>query len=503
MNFKFKKPPLYFYLVGWILFAGLAHYFRDTQELLHQLFVLLFFLMPIIFAYLWLLKNKLRVKKLYIFSRKKFKHIFYTIESAVILIFIGLVISLINVGGYKNFIERAKFEYIVFNDEYDMCSNANGWSFGYGEFDKFFWKANTQFIDYFQFKPYKVVKDIVILKDQTLFRFNHCKAFRYLIKDAHQGNKISKDILSTIPIDLGFYEFNDEWLFERYTNSINEKKLYNAALVYSFANKTNKNGYLLSVDKRRELLKEAAEDGYLLAMQEYLTTFAEGEMFDKSECQFILKYSKHLYEQKSLMDSIYSTFALMGKINTNGARYICSDKKTDFAKAIIYLDNFNKNLNKPKPTSNFVTTYPAMIYFNGWGNVDKDQELAIKLFKKNLEGYTSEISKAYLTLNNLNNGKNDLKLLYEILDSAPTTFSEEKKYIICNNIKYNFKLPKVENETTKQKDKRKLKFLEPLKKCLDNASREQRIETVKSYIKSWIDNWFRNPEIVKTLNLYG
>ena len=106
-------------------------------------------------------------------------------------------------------------------------------------------------------------------------------------------------------------------------------------------------------------------------------------------------------------------------------------------------------------------------------------------------------------MNNLNNGKNDLKLLYEILDSAPTTFSEEKKYIICNNIKYNFKLPKVENETTKQKDKRKLKFLEPLKKCLDNASREQRIETVKSYIKSWIDNWFRNPEIVKTLNLYG
>ena len=73
MNFKFKKPPLYFYLVGWILFAGLAHYFRDTQELLHQLFVLLFFLMPIIFAYLWLLKNKLRVKKLYIFSRKKCK----------------------------------------------------------------------------------------------------------------------------------------------------------------------------------------------------------------------------------------------------------------------------------------------------------------------------------------------------------------------------------------------------------------------------------------------
>ena len=502
MNFKFKKPPLYFYLVGWILFAGLAHYFRDTQELLHQLFVLLFFLMPIIFAYLWLLKNKLRVKKLYIFSRKKFKHIFYTIESAVILIFIGLVISLINVGGYKNFIERAKFEYIVYNDEYDMCSNANGWSFGYGEFDKFFWKANTQFIDYFQFKPYRVVKNIVNLKDQTLFRFNHCKAFRYLIKDAHQGNKISKDILSTIPIDLAFYEFNDEWLFERYRNSINEKKLYNAALVYSFANKMNKNGYLLSIDKRRELLKEAAEAGYLLAMQEYLATFVKGEIFDKSECQFILKYSKHLNEQKSLLDSIYFVYALMGRVNPNGARYICSDKKTDFAKAIIYLNNFNENLNKPKPTSNFVTTYPAMIYFNGWGNVEKNNDLAIKLFKKNLEGNTSEISKAYLTLNDLNNYKNDLKLLNEILVSEVTIY-KPKRYIVCNNIKYDFKIPNDDKENKQQKQSRKLQYLEPLETCLDNASREQRIESVKSYIKSWIENWFQNPELVKTLNLYG
>ena len=50
---------------------------------------------------------------------------------------------------------------------------------------------------------------------------------------------------------------------------------------------------------------------------------------------------------------------------------------------------------------------------------------------------------------------------------------------------------------------RKLKFLEPLKTCLDNASRDQRIISVKSYIKSWIEEWFKNPEFVKTLNLYG
>ena len=103
----------------------------------------------------------------------------------------------------------------------------------------------------------------------------------------------------------------------------------------------------------------------------------------------------------------------------------------------------------------------------------------------------------------MNNGKNDLKLLYEVLDSAPTTYSQEKKYIICNNTKYDFKLSEVENETKQQYESRKLKFLEPLKTCLDNASTDQRIVSVKSYIKSWIDNWFRNPELVKTLNLYG
>ena len=143
-----------------------------------------------------------------------------------------------------------------------------------------------------------------------------------------------------------------------------------------------------------------------------------------------------------------------------------------------------------------------MIYFNGWGNAEKNKDLAIKLFKKNLEGYTSKISKAYLTLNDLNNYKNDLKLLNEILVSEVTIY-KPKRYIICNNVKYDFKIPNVDKENKQQKQSRKLQYLEPLETCLDNASREQRIESVKSYIKSWIDNWFQNPELVKTLNLYG
>ena len=54
-------------------------------------------------------------------------------------------------------------------------------------------------------------------------------------------------------------------------------------------------------------------------MQDYLWTFSneEGKKFDKSECPFILKYSKHLSEQNSLIESINSIYALLIGIDLN------------------------------------------------------------------------------------------------------------------------------------------------------------------------------------------
>ena len=257
------------------------------------------------------------------------------------------------------------------------------------------------------------------------------------------------------------------------------------------------------------MYKEAAKEGYLIAMEDYLMDVSKNFDLkkDKDECSFILKYNNYLYQEDSLINSVAYTYALIGKNSMTEAKaiYECSGRKTDFKKAISAMKKFASKVKSSRATSNFNVTYPAMIYFNGWGNVDENKDLAISLFKKNVESKkdASNLSKAYLTLNDMNNGKNDLKLLYEVLDSAPTTYSQEKKYIICNNTKYDFKLSEVENETKQQYESRKLKFLEPLKTCLDNASTDQRIVSVKSYIKSWIDNWFRNPELVKTLNLYG
>ena len=511
-----KKLPLYFYLILWIISLAFAQNDLLKIKILSELFALIVFIMPSAFAYLWFLKNRIKIFKYYKKIRIRFRHIFYTIESLVCLTIIGLIISVITVGGFKNLSERAKFEYLVYNDKYNQCSQPAVYS-GYGEYSEFFWKANTQFIDYFQYKPYAVVKDVVQLKDNFLYNFNHCKATRYLLRATHQDHKVAKDILATYPYDYSyFYEFNDKYLFERYRNSIDEKKLYNAALVNAFANKTDdtdSKDFLLSVDKRRELHKEAAEEGYLLGMQDYLSTFSQekGKKINKSECTFILKYSNHLYEQKSLIDSAAAAFALIGKTSMETAKaiYECSDKKIDFAKAILLFKEFNNKAAKPKNTSNFVSTYPAIIYFNGWGNVEKDQKLAYELFSINNEAkYGSVISKAYIAFVKLNeqnseNNEEGTKLLKEIFNSEVSEYVDPTTYIYCENIKYDFKIPNVKKETDQEKQARKTEYLKPLKSCLNKASNDEKIESVKLYIKSWIDNWFKNPELVKTLNLYG
>ena len=155
-----KKLPLYFYLILWIISLAFAQNDLLKIKILSELFALIVFIMPSAFAYLWFLKNRIKIFKYYKKIRIRFRHIFYTIESLVCLTIIGLIISVITVGGFKNLSERAKFEYLVYNDKYNQCSQPAVYS-GYGEYSEFFWKANTQFIDYFQYKPYAVVKDVV------------------------------------------------------------------------------------------------------------------------------------------------------------------------------------------------------------------------------------------------------------------------------------------------------------------------------------------------------
>jgi len=175
----------------------------------------------------------------------------------------------------------------------------------------------------------------------------------------------------------------------------------------------------------------------------------------------------------------------------------------------LLLKNFYNKFERTINTSNFITTYPAIIYFNGWGNVEKDQKLAYELFSINNENnYGSQISKAYIAFVKLNeqnseNNEEGTKLLKEIFNSEVSEYGDPTTYIYCENIKYDFKIPYVEKETDQEGQARETEYLKPLKSCLNKASNDEKIEFVKSYIKSWIENWFKNPELVKNLNLFG
>ena len=456
MNFKFKQPPFYLYIILWIVALALGLQLDKKIQNLSDLFGLVVLIMPITFAYIWVLRNKIKIFKYYKKIRKKFKHVFYTIEGLVCVFIFSVIVSLISLGGYKNLKEKVLLELFIWNDKSGQMCSAGEMYGGYGEYSKFFFKEQTQYLDYFQFKPYSFVKKVYQLKNDTLFNFDHCIASRILLKEAHTGNQIAKDILAAYP-PTAYITVNDKYIFQRYHDSLNKEKLYNPALVHAA-------GY--KYPDRLKYFKQSAEEGYLLGMQDYLWEF-ENEKFNlkthKDECPFILKYSNHLANENSLIASANIMWSLMGK-NSYLARaiYECSDKKTDFKKAILFMENFQSKVKNPKDTSNFVTTYPALIYFNGWGNVDENKDLAINLFKKNNESKNgSKISKAYIALNNLNsnNSKNFLetdKLLNEILE----------------------------------KDISKLSYLE-------------KIDEVKLYILKWISNWFKNPELVKSLNLYG
>ena len=105
MNFKFKKPPFYFYIILWIVALALGLQLDKKIQNLSDLFGLVVLIMPIAFAYIWVLKNKIKIFNFYKKIRKKFRHVFYTIESIICIFIISVLISIFSLGGYTNFKE--------------------------------------------------------------------------------------------------------------------------------------------------------------------------------------------------------------------------------------------------------------------------------------------------------------------------------------------------------------------------------------------------------------
>ena len=544
---QFKKHPyLFTFVIGWpILLYIIVEFIVPISPGDHL--GIIFYSFPLIIFFLWLYKNKSKIKPFFKRRKKIFKPILYTLGGIGSIVGVWLIVIIIAIGGVTNFVERAKFEYLVWKAEsahpLPFCESPWGYghsasiSFrGYGKHSEFWFKEATQYLDYYGKYKYLSAKEMrkaesllpfykgdpeiqlqlaINLKDDNLFNFNHCESTRYLLKAAHQGNKVAGKILASMPWSMmgnyGFYKsdhffvFKDYYLFDRYDKKITERNLDNPALVYKFAHDQKDNTI------RKKYMARAAEEGYLAAMEDIM--FDAFDKHDVSDCPLILKSNELLSKQKSLLASANQIWASMGKFSTGLSKviYECSNKKTDFSKAISLSKEFAENARRGRP-DNFSHTYPGMIYFNGWGNVKQDQKLAYELFsaydddsRNFASGYLAYMNyKGIVIEQNQNKGKG---LTIELAKRVPITKTQKYSWgltLLCGGINYNFIIDDLENENEDQGNGKQVKeYRNKLGQCLFESEHEVGIKFLEDYIFNRVSDFFNNPELVKTLNYLG
>ena len=537
-----KHPYLFTFLIGWpILFFIIREFiYGKVGDRFDDVLVIIFYLFPPIIFFLWFRKNKSKKKPFFKRRKKIFKPILYTLGGIGSIAGVWLIAIIISIGGVTNFVERAKFEYLVWKAESEYpsisyCSNADGvmggiMYGGYGKFGQFWFKEVTQYLDYYGKYKYLSAKEIkkadsflpfykgdpeiqlqlaINSKDDALFNFNHCESTRFLLKAAHQGNKVAGKILASYPDPMmgnymfyeqdHFFVFKGHYLFDRYDKKITEKNLDNPALIFKFALNHKDNTI------RKKYLARAAEESYLAAMND-ITFLVFDEKHDVSDCPLILKFNELQYKQKSLLASANQIWASMGRFSTglSKAIYECSNKKTDFSKAISLFKEFGENLGKRDKPHGFSHTYPGIIYFNGWGNVKQDQKLAYELFselddhRNFASGYLAYMNfKGIVIEQNLNKG---IGLTIELAKRVPITKTQKYSWgltLLCGGINYNFIIDDLEN------GKQEKEYRNKLGQCLLDSEPEVSIKFLEDYIFNRVSDFFQNPELVKTLNYLG
>ena len=116
---QFKKHPyIYSVLIGWIIIISLVFVFDHITTFFDEFFLIIFVLLPPIIFFLWLYKNKSKIKPFFKRRKKIFKPILYTLGGIASLIVIFVIVGIIATRGTSNFIERVKFEIIVLKANY-------------------------------------------------------------------------------------------------------------------------------------------------------------------------------------------------------------------------------------------------------------------------------------------------------------------------------------------------------------------------------------------------
>ena len=394
-----KHPYLYSVLLGWIIFIvpGLNGFYRSWSNKTGDSVVLILFLFTLATLFLWFQKNKTKIKSFYKRKKKIFNRVYFYLGSVFSLIPIACIVGIITTGGVSNFIERTKFEInviIISYQKFDNCQSPDIISYsGYPKDHRiFFFKEQTQYIDY--------VGDNIekwFIRDLELLNANHCLGTRYLLKEAQKGNEEAKEILVAYPPGLrSSYSFpptgnSNKYIFSRYEKNIANMNLNNPAIAYSYAiylDDTFLNRYWwdekpFSIKASAlEYLNQSAEDGYFLAMQDILSIYAHKEYSNDVNCNTYLKYTNILADEKSLIGYYTLMNGYMGKIRSEISRtiYKCLGNKPNFSKAFSMLMNRPTSTNQLKKSRPFNSSYPAIFYLYGLGDVEQDYAKAYELF---------------------------------------------------------------------------------------------------------------------------
>jgi len=556
-----KHPYLYTFIIGWPILFYIFDKIIYRLVYVNEILVVIFFAFPITIFFLWFRKNKSKIKPFYKRNKKIFNRVYFYLGSIFSLIPIACLVGIITTGGISNFIERTKFEInaiIITYQEFSYCDSPNTVSYyGYAKDHRiFFFKEQTQYIDYIDDNL-----ETLFTRDLELLNANHCAGTRYLLKEAQKGNEAAKEMLVAYPPELrALYLFphtdNGKYIFSRYEKNIKDMDLNNPAIAYNYAIQlddtlTDIYGWKQEKNKKFSIkpdalkyLKQSAEGGYFLAMQDFISIYAHKNYFNKVNCEAYLKYINTLADEKSLIGYYTLMNGYMGKIGSGISRtiYKCLGEKPNFLKAFSMLMNRptegSTSTSQLKKSNHFNSSYPAIFYLYGLGGVEQDFAKAYELFNYSELNKGSIPSQAYLaymnymamgTEQNLNKGKG---LTIELAKKIPIIKQNEKSpslILSCGGVDYNFMIPtlvttqyyyQIENyyklskneqikirkeheANVKIDNKVRKEYRDRLGQCILDSEHEVSINFLEKFIYNRMSNLFKNPELIKTLNYLG
>ena len=559
-----KHPYIYGALIGWPILYYILLIIDDNSNVDADVLLIILFSFPIIIFFLWFRKNKSKIKPFYKRNKKIFNRVYFYLGSVFSLVPIACLIGIIATGGVNNFLERTKFEInaaIWTYSEYDYCQSP--FLVSYSGFPKdnriYFFKEQTQYLDYFENKV-----NTTVLRDLDFLNVNHCTGTRYLLKEAQKGKyekdrEIAKEILVAYPPELrDLYSFplnlgeNNKYIFSRYEKNIVNMDLDNPAIAYSYAvyldNNIDRSWYADEIKspikpEALKYLRQSAEDGYFISMMTWLIIYSAENNFNKKNCDTYLKYINILADNNSLIPYYNLMQGYMGKIGNPQSKTIfkCLNNRPNFSKSFSMLTKRpttgSTSTYQSKKSRSFNSSYPAIYYLYGLGDVKQDYNKAYELFSYSEDnpqnsGIPDHAYLAYMNFMGMGVEQNPNKgigLTIELVKSISVDGSSQQEIpmeidLLCGGISYNFIIPELlipdpdhRNLSKNERRKHQDKYLQDLKtnkkiikeyrdkigQCLFKSEPEVSIKFLKDYIYNRMNDWFRNPELVKTLNYLG